>query len=95
MSSYPVYEEKGIPNETSTSFSSEDVEGQGLSKLPQLKRKLKSRHLQMIAIGMQDLIHIMLNGIYLMSIHLQAELSALDYSSEAEMHSPRPVLPVS
>jgi hypothetical protein len=32
--------------------SSDDVEKQGLSELPQLKRKLKSRHLQMIAIGM-------------------------------------------
>jgi amino acid transporter len=32
--------------------SSQDAEKYGVTKAPELKRKLKSRHLQMIAIGM-------------------------------------------
>jgi amino acid permease len=32
--------------------SAEDVEKQVVTHMPELKRKLKSRHLQMIAIGM-------------------------------------------
>jgi amino acid permease len=34
--------------------SAEDVEKQVVAQMPELKRKLKSRHLQMIAIGMYE-----------------------------------------
>jgi amino acid transporter len=48
----PEVEEKKVAVDDASDRSSQDVEKQGVTKTPQLKRKLKSRHLQMIAIGM-------------------------------------------
>jgi amino acid transporter len=48
----PKAEEKKVAAEDASDRSSQDVEKQGVARVPELKRKLKSRHLQMIAIGM-------------------------------------------
>jgi hypothetical protein len=42
------------PDDASEHSGSEDAEKQVLEHAPELKRKLKSRHLQMIAIGMRS-----------------------------------------
>lgn len=42
------------PDDVSEHSGSEDAEKQGLEHVPELKRKLKARHLQMIAIGMRS-----------------------------------------
>lgn len=42
----------GSQQADSASDEANDAEKQGISQRPELKRKLKSRHLQMIAIGM-------------------------------------------
>jgi amino acid transporter len=44
--------EKTASTENASDQSSQDAEKHGVRKAPELKRKLKSRHLQMIAIGM-------------------------------------------
>lgn len=41
-----------VQEKHSDASSAEDVEKQVVTQMPELKRKLKSRHLQMIAIGM-------------------------------------------
>ena len=56
IESSPVLEKKtatyfGSQQADSASDEVHDVEKQGISQRPELKRKLKSRHLQMIAIG--------------------------------------------
>jgi amino acid transporter len=47
-----VQEEKNLSQENLSDRSSHDPEKDGATREPELKRKLKSRHLQMIAIGM-------------------------------------------
>jgi len=49
-----VNEKAGSQPGDVSDHSGDDVEKQGLCELPQLKRRLKSRHLQMIAIGMSN-----------------------------------------
>jgi yeast amino acid transporter len=44
--------EKNSSTEDVSDHSSQDAEKYGVTRAPELKRKLKSRHLQMIAIGM-------------------------------------------
>jgi amino acid transporter len=44
--------EKNASTEDVSDQSSQDAEKNGVTRAPELKRKLKSRHLQMIAIGM-------------------------------------------
>jgi yeast amino acid transporter len=48
----PKVDEKRVAVEDASDRSSQDVEKHGVTRAPELKRKLKSRHLQMIAIGM-------------------------------------------
>jgi len=43
---------KNASTEDVSDQSSQDAEKHGVTRGPELKRKLKSRHLQMIAIGM-------------------------------------------
>jgi len=47
----PKVDEKRVAVEDASDRSSQDVEKHGIMRTPVLKRKLKSRHLQMIAIG--------------------------------------------
>jgi len=44
--------ERNASTEDVSDQSSQDAEKNGVMRAPELKRKLKSRHLQMIAIGM-------------------------------------------
>jgi amino acid permease len=50
----------GSQRADSASDGSHDAEKQGISQRPELKRKLKSRHLQMIAIGMFTQTHLVI-----------------------------------
>jgi hypothetical protein len=47
----PKKDEKTVPFSTTMSDETSDLEKQGSTHVVQLERKLKSRHLQMIAIG--------------------------------------------
>lgn len=68
------------------SSSQDDVEKQGLSHIPELQRRLKSRHLQMIAIGNAFTLFIILSMVLL--ILSKVVLLELVSSLVAELHFP-------